>query len=194
MTIKDAMKKFVVGKGGTTSLKSTTDLHDEINQEMGELINPLMALTVDTDVAADTDLLGKTIGDLQANVHVYRESVEGTLFFVDDYTGFSGDPKEQVGYFIVLHATVPGESGYTITVKSPTGKTVTLDADGILVLHVLDKYGVVSFTASKDGEESYTRTFDLSRLFRVSIPATGNDVPSGGLTPADIVDPHEGTN
>lgn len=164
MTIKDAMKKFVVGKGGTTSLKSTTDLHDEINQEMGELINPLMALTIDTDVVDDTDLLGKTIGDLQKNVHVYRESVEGTLLFVDDYTGFSGDPKEQVGHFIVLHATVPEETGYTITVKSPTGKTTTLDDDGILILHVLDKHGVVSFTASKDGEESYTRTFDLSRL------------------------------
>ena len=164
MTIKDAMKKFVVGNGGTTSLKSTTDLHDEINQEMGELINPLMALTIDTDVAADTDLLGKVIGDLQENVHVYRESVEGTLFYVDDYTGFSGDPKEQVGHYLVLHATVPGVTGYTITVLSPTGKTVTLDSDGILVLHVLDKHGVVSFTASKDGEEDYTRVFDLSRL------------------------------
>ena len=164
MTIKDAMKKFVVGNGGTTSLKSTTDLYDEINQEMGELINPLMALTIDTDVAADTDLLGKVIGDLQENVHVYRDSIEGTLFYVDDYTGFSGDPKEQVGHFIVLHATVPGTTGYTITSLSPTGKTVTLDSDGILVLHVLDKHGVVSFTASKDGEEDYTRVFDLSRL------------------------------
>lgn len=164
MTIKDAMKKFVVGKGGTTSLKSTTDLHDEINQEMGELINPLMALTVDVDVSSETDLLGKTIDDLQENVHIYRESIEGTLFYVDDYTGFSGDPEEQVGHYIVLHATVPGETGYTITSLSPTGKTATLDSDGILILHVLDKHGVISFTASKDGEESYTRTFDLSRL------------------------------
>lgn len=165
MTIKDAMKKFVVGNGGTTSLKSTTDLYDEINQEMGELINPLMALTIDVDVAADTDLLGKVIGDLQDNIHIYRDSIEGTLFYVDDYTGFSGDPKEQVGHFIVLHATVPGVDGYEISVLSPTGKTVMLDSDGILILHVWNRHGVVSFTASKDGEEDYTRAFDLSRMF-----------------------------
>lgn len=164
MTIKDAMKKFVVGNGGTTSMKSTTDLHDEINTKMGISLNPLMALTIDVDVAADTDLLGKVIGDLQSDIHIYRDSIEGTLNYVDDYSGFSGDPTEQVGHFIVLHATVPDVTGYEISVVSPTGKTVTLDSDGILILHVWDKYGVVSFTASKDGEEDYTRSFDLSRL------------------------------
>lgn len=164
MTIKDVMKKFVVGKGGTTSLKSTTDLHDEINQEMGELINPLMALKIDTDIAADTDLLGKVIGDLQENVHIYRESIEGTLFKIDDYTGFSGTKEEQSGHYIALHASVPGVENVTIKSIRP-GRTVTLDSDGILIFRITNKYVTMTFEASKDGEETYSRTFDFSRLF-----------------------------
>lgn len=168
MTIKDAMKKFVVGSGGTTSLKSTTDLYDEINQVMGETINPLMALTIDTSIAADTDLLGKVIGDLQTGVHVYRDSFEGTLYYIDDYTGFSGDPTEQVGHYIALKMYVPGsdyeyEDGVRIKVQI-RDRSTTLDSDGILILRIRNKHDAIRVTASKDGLESYSREFRLDRL------------------------------
>lgn len=181
MTIKDAMKKFVVGTGGTTSLKSTTDLHDEINTEFGTQINPLIGLVVDTDIAADTDLLGKVIGDFQTGVHIYRNSIEGTLYYVDEYTGFSGDKTQQQGHYLVLHAYVPGSNyeyadGVRITVTGGTG-SVTLDSDGILIFHFKkdDKNKVITFTASKTGNESYSRSFDLSRLFLVKDKAPDND-------------------
>ena len=172
MTIKDAMKKFVVGTGGTTSLKSTTDLHDEINTEFGTQINPLIGLVVDTDIDADTDLLGKVIGDIQTGVHIYKNSIEGTSYYVDEYTGFSGDTTQQQGHYIVLHAYVPGSNyeyadGVRITVTGGTSGPVTLDSDGILVFHFKNdnKNQVITFTASKEGSESYSRSFDLSRIF-----------------------------
>ena len=171
MSIKDAMKKFVVGTGGTTSMKSTTDLYDEINTEFGTQINPLIGLVVDTDVAADTDLLGKVIGDIQTGVHVYKNSIEGTCYYVDEYTGFSGDTTQQQGHYIVLHAYIPGSDyeyadGVRITVTGGT-KPVTLDSDGILIFHFKNDYKnkVLTFTATKEGSESYSRSFDLSRLF-----------------------------
>jgi len=157
MTIKDAMKKFVVGKGGTTSLKSTTDLYDEINQEMGELINPLMALVVDTE--------GVT-SEIQEGIHVYRQSVEGILLYTDGMTSYSEDKDLQEGYFLTLHAEVPDETGVTIK-ASVNNDEVTPDANGIFVVRIPSKHEVLTVEASKTGEETYTRTFDLSRLFRV---------------------------
>ena len=169
MTIKDGMRKFVVGNGGTTEWKSTSDLYDEINQKMGESLNPLMALTVDTDIAEDFDLLGKVIGDLQSNVRIYRDSIEGHLTYIDDYTGFSGDKAEQEGNYIALHIFVPGDNyEYSdgVRIKSTIrDRTVTLDSDGILILRVRDKGDVITFTASKDGLEDYSRSFILDRLF-----------------------------
>lgn len=169
MTIKDSLKKFVAGMGHPTGSRSTTDLLDEVDSTFGVEINPLMALTVDTNIAADTDLLGKVIGDLQENVHIYKSSIEGTLFYLDDYTGFSGDPKLQFGNYVALHATVPGVQGATIKAIRP-GRTVTLDSDGILILRVPDKYSTITFTAEKEGNETVKRTFDLSRLFLKTKP------------------------
>ena len=169
MTIKDALKKFVAGMGHSTEMRSTTDLFDEVNTTFGKEINPLIGLTIDTDIAADTDLLGKVVGDLQTGVHIYKSTIEGTIYYVDDYTGFSGDTKEQSGNYIALHAFVPGSDfeyadGVRIKAIRP-GRTVTLDSDGILILRIPNKNSTIAFEASKDGYESVTREFDLSRLF-----------------------------
>lgn len=164
MGIKDSLKKFVVGTGGTTSGKSTTELLTEVNEGFGVTINPLIGFTIDTDVAADTDLLGKVIGDLQKDVYVYKDTIEGSLYHVTDYTGFSGDVKEQEGHYLVLHASVPGETGVTIKAIGPSGREVTLDADGILVLRLTNKHAGVTFVASKGDYPSVTREFTFAKL------------------------------
>jgi len=119
-------------------------------------------LSVDTNVAATEDLFGKTIGDLQTGILVLSNGIQGTLKYVDDYTGFSSKVEEQSGNYLVLHCTtdVPGA---TISVK--VTNPVTLDADGIIVLRIADKSTqTVTVVASKDGYTTATKVYSLASL------------------------------
>lgn len=84
------------------------------------------------------------------------------------YTGFSGAVEEQSGNYLAIHASVPDESGVTITAKLEDGeRTVTLDSDGLLILRIkgediLEK-GIV-FTASKAGCRNVVREWALNGL------------------------------
>jgi hypothetical protein len=127
--------------------------------------NPLTGLTADVDISESEDLLGKVVGDLQENVSVSSDNViSGSLFYLDDYTGFSSIPEEQHGHYIAIHFSVPDESGVTIKVK--VNEEVTLDSDGIIVLIVnensLNKK--VRVTASKEGYNDITKTYSLKGL------------------------------
>ena len=89
--------------------------------------------------------------------------ITGTLKYVDDYTGFSGDPALQEGNYIVFHAAVAGEDGVTIT--ATMDNTSTLDEDGIGVFRVRDKSSqTLTIVASKEGYESVTKTYSLTGL------------------------------
>ncbi len=79
-----------------------------------------------------------------------------------DYTGFSGNPAQQEGNYIVFHAEVPEEEDVTITAKIT--ETSTLDADGIAVFRVTDKTKPLVITATKTGYDPIVKTFDLSGL------------------------------
>lgn len=124
--------------------------------------NPLTALTVDTEIGVATDLLGKVVGDLQDDVTITNRTVSGDLLYVDDYTSFSGDPAEQHGHYLVLHASVPNVDGVTIKFKGK--KETTLDEDGIIIILVDDPNRVISFTASKTGYADVTKFYSLSGL------------------------------
>lgn len=90
----------------------------------------------------------------------------GTLKYVDDYTGFSGDPNEQKGNFLVLHCEAADtvDSLSVEVINGTVGHPVTLDADGIAVLRIADKFRQkIRFAAYKD-DKSCTKTFDLSGL------------------------------
>ena len=120
-------------------------------------------MSVDASIAADEDLFGKTVNDLQSNVTVGRNTIKGTLKHVADYTGFSSDTSLQSGNYLVIHAEVPDEENVTISVK--VTNPVTLDADGIAVLRIADKNSqTVTVVASKDGYDSVTKVFRLNEL------------------------------
>jgi hypothetical protein len=89
--------------------------------------------------------------------------ITGTLKYVDDYTGFSGDPALQEGNFLVFHAAVPNVDDVTIT--ATMDNTSTLDSDGIGVFRVRDKSSqTLTIVASKEGYDSVTKVFSLSGL------------------------------
>lgn len=131
-----------------------------------------MGLTVDTNIGADVDLFGKYIADLQSDVVVGDDAITGTLNWISDYTGFSGDVSLQSGNYIGIHCSVPDVDDVTITV-TVTNPSV-LDADGIVVCRIADKDSqTITVVASKDGCESVTKTFALTGLVCEEEPTNG---------------------
>lgn len=122
-----------------------------------------MGLSADLDIAADEDLFGKVISDLQENVAISDNAISGTLKYVSDYTGFSSDVALQSGNYIALHFAVPEVDDVTITVT--VTNPVVLDDDGIVVLRIADKDSqTITVVASKEGYESVTKVYDLNGL------------------------------
>jgi len=115
-----------------------------------------------TAYTGDADLLGKTADELQTGVTFGSDTVSGTLKYVEEYTGFSGDPEEQSGNYLAMHAEVPDVDGVTITVK--LNKEAVLDDDGIAVIRIADKTKELVVTASKEGCEDVVQTFALEDL------------------------------
>jgi hypothetical protein len=122
----------------------------------------LTGLTVDVDIASDTDLFGKTVSDLQSDIVIGSDEITGTLNYIDDYSSaFSGELSS--GNFIAIHASVPDVEDVTITVK--VTNPVTLDDDGIAVLRIADKSSqTITVVASKEGYTSVQKVFGLSGL------------------------------
>lgn len=109
------------------------------------------------------DLLGKVASDLMTDVVIEDGKATGTLNYITDYTGFSGDPEEQEGNYIALQATVGDDITTTAELIGGIHGPVTLDSDGILVARITDSVTAVKFTITK-GTDSNVTVIDLSEL------------------------------
>lgn len=115
------------------------------------------------------DLFGKHASDLQTDVSFGDDEVTGTLKYVSDYTGFSGDAALQSGNYIAFHCSCNVEDA-VITAKITN--TSTLNEDGIAVFRVGDKSTqTLTVVASKEGYDSVTKEFALSGLTVEAAPA-----------------------
>lgn len=108
---------------------------------------------IDVNIAADTDLLGKVVGDLQEDIVIEEDSISGNLKFVSDYTGFSGDVKEQSGNYLALHFTNNGEDSITVEVINGFSGPVQLDEDGLIVLRIANNSQRVKVTSGVTSKE-----------------------------------------
>ena len=115
-------------------------------------------LTVDSDISNSVDLFGKTVNDLQTGVTIGEDSITGTLLYVDDYTGFSSNPAEQSGNYLVIHCEVNDSTPITVEVVNGTHGPVTLDPDGIAVLRIADKDTQSIRVVSGDITKNYSLT------------------------------------
>ena len=126
------------------------------------------SLSVEADTSTGTTLLGKAASDLQTDIAIDDDyKVTGTLKYVDDYTGFSGDPAEQVGNFIALDFSA--DDGCTIEIELTNGAHPgwkALDDDGILVCRITDKDEQKIHVRAYNPETETTSeiTLDLSGL------------------------------
>ena len=85
-------------------------------------------VAVDFGIAADFDLLGKVVADLQKDMGVSANNIIGTLKYVTGYTGFSGDPEEQEGNYLAFKVGYAGT--YTrLTVQFDGKAEQTMDSD-----------------------------------------------------------------
>lgn len=85
-------------------------------------------IALNFDIAADFDLLGKVISDLQKDYGVSVNSIIATLKYITDYTGFSGDPELQEGNFLAFKVDYPA-AYTTLTVQFDGKPEQVMDSD-----------------------------------------------------------------
>lgn len=74
------------------------------------------------------DLLGKYASDLQKDVTVSANNILGTLKYVTDYTGFSGDPELQEGNYLAIRV-VDNINADHYTIAFAGREDTTMDSD-----------------------------------------------------------------
>ena len=122
-------------------------------------------MSLSADIETSVDLLGKIVTDLQDEVTVSGDTISGTLLYVDDYTGFSGDPAEQAGNYLAVKCTA--DEGDTITLDLIGGihGPVTLDDDGICIIRITNKdTQKLKYTATSADGSTETRIWNLDGL------------------------------
>lgn len=148
---------------GTENTEPRLPLPDEVLELFAEEPNPLAALEVDVDIPASTDLLGKSVTDLQSDIVVGNGAITGTLKHVTGYTGWSSNPADQEGNYLAIHASVPGVSDAAIT-ATLTQENVVDPSDGLIVLRITNKNIPLVITAKKAGYADVVKTYSLTGL------------------------------
>lgn len=120
------------------------------------------AVYVDPAIAPDFDLLGKVVADLQKDVAISANNITGTLKYIDDYTGFSGDPEEQVGHFLAFKVDYPLDYD-SLTVETVAQGEQTLDSDKTMILRIVKK-APFTVRAYKDSKCVSVKSYDIDQL------------------------------
>ena len=130
------LSDYVVGRDRGGALSMFDDFDIDFNKQKylmesrfsGALVKPYSAIVYEfvynltIDVQAEegsTTVLGKLVSDVQQNVYVNDNSIQGTLKYVSDWTGYSADPTENSGYFVVLK--YEASEGATVTIQTIGG-------------------------------------------------------------------------
>lgn len=119
---------------------------------------------MDDTIPEGVSLLGKELSDLQSGVSVGMNDISGTVHYVTDYTGFSGDPAEQQGNYLALHIDSDEDTTITVELIGGTHGPVTLDPDRTLIVRLRNKQQKIKITVTKDGYDTITRTYTLAGL------------------------------
>ena len=116
------------------------------------------------DIAADMDLLGKVVADLQKDVAESTGNVVGTLNYVEDYTGFSGDPEEQEGHYLAFKVGYNGGAYTKITAQGGTAPEVEVDPNDHTHILIIKKKAPIVLRAYNGDVVVSSKTFDISQL------------------------------
>ena len=178
------LKDYKVGtdKGGEINMFDDFDI--DYNQQKylmetrmsGALVVPFSAIVLEESVSVtltvsptDPDQVryGKDVDDLQSNIQINEGShqITGTLRYVTDYTGYSGDPALQSGNFLAIDlAATPNDAVITAEIigGDSEGNPVTVD-DGILVARIKNRQQKIKVVAT-NGDNVIERVYGLGSL------------------------------
>ena len=167
-------------KGGELSFFDDFDI--DFNQQKylmesrfsGALVLPYSAVAYEfvynltLDVQAEdstTVVLGKQVAELQENVYVNENSVQGILNYVTGYTQYSDNPELQEGHYLALK--FEASDGATVKIQTIGGvddtRIVTLDQDMNAVIYVKSTKEKLRVTCELNGD-IITRTLSFSGL------------------------------
>ena len=132
-------------------------LKSMIDEYVASKNNSLSDYTLDVNISDSVDLLGKVASDLQEDVFIVDGKFYGKLKQVTGYTGFSGDPSEQEGYYVVFHIAKEGADAIKVN-------GTTLDNDGIHIMRIKNRVKPKATVEIIDGSDKYIDTLDFSGL------------------------------
>lgn len=134
----------------------------------GALTVPYSAIVIETtdDVtfslaptAGTTTRYGKSVSDLQSDLIIHDNFIQGELKYVTGYTGYSGEAAEQEGNYMAFDVT--GTEGATLSIEY-AGRTATI-SDGYVVLRVRPGQKTFKVSATASGKTVST-TYSLKAL------------------------------
>lgn len=110
---------------------------------------------------------GKPASELQTGVEVGETGITGTLHYVTDYTGFSGDTEKQSGNYLAL--TFDATEGATLSVTLNKAQTTTSPIvlepdDRNCVFRISDKSTQTITVKVEHGDQVVEKTYALSGL------------------------------
>lgn len=104
-------------------------------------------LTTDVEIAADEDLFGKVVANLQENIEIKENEIVGSLKYVTGYTGFSSDESMQSGNYLAIHNETNNDEPIFVELVGGVSGPRQLDSDGIIVLRIANKQQIVRVTS-----------------------------------------------
>lgn len=116
------------------------------------------------DIAADYDLLGKVVGDLQEDMAISTNNIIGKSHYVEGYTGFSGDPEEQEGNYIAFKVGFDGGAYTKITAQGGTAPEVEVDPSDHTHVMIIKKKNPLVIRAYNGDVVVSSKTYDISQL------------------------------
>lgn len=176
------LSDYVVGRDRGGALSMFDDFDIDFNKQKylmesrfsGALVKPYSAIVYEfvynltIDVQAEegsTTVLGKLVSDVQQNVYVNDNSIQGTLKYVSNWTGYSEDPEENSGYFVVLK--YEASEGATVTIETlggyTDGRVIALDQDMQSVTRFKDNKQKLKVVTTLNGD-TITKIISFSGL------------------------------
>ena len=177
------LSDYVVGRDRGGALSMFDDFDIDFNKQKylmesrfsGALVKPYSAivyefvynLTIDIQAEDPTTTVdGKLVSDIQQNVYVNDNSIQGTLKYITGWTAYSEDAEENTGYFLVLK--YEASDGATVTVQTIGG----YHDDTVTTLDPASMQTIIKFKDNKQkirvvttlGGESITKVLSLSGI------------------------------
>lgn len=107
--------------------------------------------------------MGKSVSDLQSGVEVHDTWIDGTLHYVDDFTGFSSNVAQQSGNYLVLSFAHSDGATTTVEIIGGTSGPVALDSDMVHIARIANTDQKIKVVTTLD-DETVTKIYSLNSL------------------------------